>query len=132
MLASLAAGFSILDRTLSFGTHHTISCAHIVTVSHSHGRAMLILYRHPENGLTPPTNITASMAKYAKTGVDLHTNWTLDFPNIGSGARASLSTSIGLNSPKDVVTRIQGTKGYVHILSMSIVVRVDLNGVPYV
>ena len=51
-----------------------------------------------------------------KTGVDLHTNWTLDFPRIGKlGARAALSTSIGVNSCKDAVTRIQGTEGFVSI-----------------
>ncbi|EJD01504.1 NAD-binding protein [Fomitiporia mediterranea MF3/22] len=73
--------------------------------------ALLLLYNHPQNGRTPPTNIKASMEKY-KTGVDLHTNWTLDFPRIGkTGARAVLSTSINVNSPLDVVTRIQGTKG---------------------
>ncbi|PAV20366.1 dimeric dihydrodiol dehydrogenase [Pyrrhoderma noxium] len=76
--------------------------------------ALLILYNHPQNNRTAPSAIKASMQKYEKTGVDLHTNWTLDFPFVGSvGARASLSTSIGVNSPRDVVVRIQGTKGEV-------------------
>lgn len=75
-------------------------------------RALLLLYNHPDNGKAMPENIQGSMIKY-KTGVDLHTNWTLDFPRIGkAGARACLSTSIGVNSPKEVVTRITGTAGY--------------------
>ncbi|KAI5118028.1 hypothetical protein M0805_004893 [Coniferiporia weirii] len=73
--------------------------------------ALLLLYRHPQNQRTAPEQIRASMTKYTKTNVDLYTDWTLDFPRIGSGARASLSTSICVNGPKDVVTRVQGTKG---------------------
>ena len=72
-------------------------------------RAMLILYHHPKNEQTPPSQITASMARHPESGIDLFTDFTLDFPKIG--ARASLTTSIVLNSPKDVVTRIQGTEG---------------------
>ncbi|OCB85415.1 NAD-binding protein [Sanghuangporus baumii] len=74
--------------------------------------ALLLLYNHPENKQTPPEKIQASMRKYERTGVDLHTSWTLDFPRIGKvGARAILSTSIGVNGCRDAVTRIQGTKG---------------------
>ena len=73
---------------------------------------MLVLYQHPQNELADPSSIRASMAKHPKTGVDLFTDWTLDFPKIGKmGARASLSVSIALNSPKECVTRIQGNKG---------------------
>ncbi|KAL5487672.1 hypothetical protein ACEPAI_5780 [Sanghuangporus weigelae] len=74
--------------------------------------ALLLLYKHPENKHTPPEKIQASMRKYEKTGVDLHTSWTLDFPRIGKvGAQAILSTSISVNGCRDAVTRIQGTKG---------------------
>jgi len=69
----------------------------------------MILYHHPDNKLAPPSKITASMIKHPESGIDLFTDFTLDFEHIG--ARANLSTSIVLNSPKDVVTRIQGTEG---------------------
>jgi len=73
--------------------------------------AMLLLYRHPKNNFSPPTNLVAAMTKYGETGIDLHTSWSMDFPKLAPGARAILSVSIGVNSPKDVVTRIQGTHG---------------------
>ncbi|KAI5120726.1 hypothetical protein M0805_006432 [Coniferiporia weirii] len=73
--------------------------------------ALLLLYRHPKNGRAAPEHIRASMLKYPQTGVDLYTDWTLDFPRIGTGARACLSTSMCVNSPMEVVTRVQGTKG---------------------
>jgi hypothetical protein len=75
---------------------------------------MLVLFHHPQNQTSAPAAIRASMAKHPDTGVDLFTDWTLDFPKIGKmGARASLSVSIGLNSPQECVTRIQGNKGWV-------------------
>lgn len=70
---------------------------------------MLVLFLHPKNELTPPSNIAATMLKDPKTGIDVFTDFNLDFPKLG--ARASLSTSISMNSAKDCVTRIQGTKG---------------------
>ncbi|TDL29856.1 NAD(P)-binding protein [Rickenella mellea] len=72
--------------------------------------AMLTLFQNPKNERSPPTNITASMIK-DESGIDLFTNWTLDFPKLG--ARAALSVTVTVNSPKDCVTRIQGTKGEV-------------------
>ena len=80
---------------------------------------MLVLYQHPQNERAAPSVIRASMAKHP-TGVDLFTDWTLDFPKIGKlGARASLSVSINVNSPKECATRIQGNKGWVFSLSFS-------------
>lgn len=74
-------------------------------------RAMLLLYHHPKNELSAPVNVVAAMTKYPKTGIDLHTAWSMDFPKLGPGARANLTVSIGVNGPKDVCTRIQGNKG---------------------
>ena len=72
----------------------------------------MLLFRHPKNAKSPPTNIVAAMTK-SSSGIDIHSSWSMDFPNLGSGipVRADLSVSIAVNSPKDVVTRIQGTKG---------------------
>lgn len=81
---------------------------------------MLVLFHHPKNELSEPVNLVAAMSKYAKTDVDLHTQWAMDFPKVGPGARASLSVSIAVNSPKDVTTRIQGDKGCVRRLSLSV------------
>lgn len=75
---------------------------------------MLLLYRHPKNALRPPTNLTAAMTKHP-SGIDLHTGWSMDFPKLNDTdvpVRADMSVSIAVNSPKDVVTRIQGTEGY--------------------
>lgn len=67
------------------------------------------LYHHPMNELTPPSKITASMTLDEKSGIDLFTDFTLDFPKVG--AKASLHTSIVVNGAAESVTRIQGSMG---------------------
>ena len=69
----------------------------------------MCLYHHPKNDQTPPSNLKASMVLDEKSGIDLFTDFTLDFPKIG--AKASLHTSIVVNSAPESVTRIQGSKG---------------------
>ena len=70
--------------------------------------AVLTLYHHPVNAKSPPENIMGSMIK-ARTGVDLTTRITMDFPKLE--ASAVLCTSTAYNSPRDQPCTIIGTRG---------------------
>jgi len=68
----------------------------------------MALYENPANERNAPTVSSASMQKTPRTGVDVFSSWTLDFPQLG--ARADLTCNLAtLNGPESV--RVQGTKG---------------------
>ncbi|KAF8581454.1 NAD-binding protein [Ramaria rubella] len=74
--------------------------------------ALLALYQNPDNAHTPPAVINGSMLKTPRTGVDVFTSWTLDFPKLGARANLTCNLSV-LNAPEPV--RIQGTNGEIVI-----------------
>lgn len=69
---------------------------------------MLALYEAPANELSPPENLHASMVM-TRTGTDLSTSVTMDFPKILG--KAVCTTSFAYNSPKDEPGVIVGTRG---------------------
>lgn len=68
----------------------------------------MALYESPANELSPPENVQASMVK-TRTGTDLSTSITMDFPKIYG--KAVCTTSFAYNSPKDEPGMIVGTRG---------------------
>jgi hypothetical protein len=70
--------------------------------------AILALYHHPKNGKSRPEDVGGTMIM-ARTGVDLSTTVTMNFPKLE--ANAILSTSFAYNSPKDERCIIIGSKG---------------------
>ncbi|WWD18925.1 hypothetical protein CI109_103381 [Kwoniella shandongensis] len=73
---------------------------------------MMILYRHPKNGMTPPEKVGSTMLKY-HTGVDLATGFTMTFPKIN--AIAYCTTNLLSQVQKQQNTRIVGSKGEIHV-----------------
>nr|WPS94661.1 dimeric dihydrodiol dehydrogenase [Naematelia aurantialba]WPS94686.1 dihydrodiol dehydrogenase / D-xylose 1-dehydrogenase [Naematelia aurantialba] len=73
--------------------------------------ALMMLFRHPKNGMTPPEKVGSTMMKY-RTGVDMATSFTLTFPKLN--AIAYCTTSILCDTPP-THTRIVGSKGEITV-----------------
>lgn len=69
---------------------------------------MMLMYRHPKNGLTPPAQVGSTMM-LSRTGVDLASSVTLTFPQLE--AIAYLTMNSLSSTPKQLHTRIVGTTG---------------------
>ncbi|WVW82641.1 hypothetical protein I302_104652 [Kwoniella bestiolae CBS 10118] len=70
--------------------------------------ALLALYHHPDNSRSKPDKVFGNMVK-ARTGVDLSTTISMEFPKLE--ATALLTASFAYNSPKDERCVIIGTQG---------------------
>jgi predicted dehydrogenase len=69
---------------------------------------MVMLFRHPDNKLTPPT-VKSSMMLSKLTGVDEHTTLVLNFEEMG--AQGIALSSLSQQSSHDLAVRVQGEKG---------------------
>ena len=63
-------------------------------------KALMILYRHPKNQMTPPDKVGSTML-LAHTGVDMATSFALTFPKINSMAYCMSSQTVHAYIPWD-------------------------------
>ena len=64
----------------------------------------MALYEHPQNKLSGPTDVAATMLKTTLTGVDCNTSFTVTFSKSDLQAQAILSCSINLKAQEPGVT----------------------------
>ena len=92
-------------------------------------QAMMLMYRHPENNMSPPENVGGTMLLHS-TGVDLASSFAMPFPKIkamaycmfqlilvgrpkGADSRGIGITTLFSSTDKKQNTRIIGSKGSV-------------------